>query len=285
MTSTRGSRPPLTDPAAPVVRATSLRKVFGGPAGQADVVAVDDVSFALARGESLAVVGESGSGKTTVARMLVGLERPTAGEIEFEGRRREHGRRMPTRARREWARIVQMVFQDSYSSLDPRQTIADGLDEIVGLHEGGAPAARQARVAELLDQVGLFERVGRARPANLSGGQRQRAAIAKALAARPKVLVLDESVSALDVSVQAQVLNLLADIRQATRMSYIFISHDLAVVRQVADRVIVMRGGVVVEEGRTAAVLDRPVDAYTRRLRESVPRPGGRPGAAVAQAE
>ncbi|ADB50665.1 ABC transporter ATP-binding protein [Conexibacter woesei] len=254
----------------PVLEVQGLHKAFG------DVVAVSDVSFSLARGGSLAIVGESGSGKTTVARMIVGLERPTAGTIRACGEDRSRPT-ASTRERRRRAREVQIVFQDPYSSLDPRQSVTRSLEEIVRFHRGGSASERAARVAELAELVGLDERQTRAMPQALSGGQRQRVAIARALAAEPQVLILDESVAALDVSIQAQVLNLLAEIRERTGVSYVLISHDLAVVRQLTEEAIVMRGGRVVEQGTTARVLDDPQDDYTRLLRASVPRPGWKP--------
>ena len=254
----------------PVLRVTGLRKQFG------ELVAVNDVSFEVPEGGSLAIVGESGSGKTTVARMIVGLERPTAGTIMACGRDRS----LPARAageRRTRGGEVQIVFQDPYSSLDRRQTAERAVDEVLRLHGDGSADQRRARVSELADLVGLDQRQMRALPRALSGGQRQRVAIARALAAQPRVLILDESVAALDVSIQAQVLNLLADIREQTGISYVLISHDLAVVRQLTAETIVMQRGVVVERGPTAAVLDDPQQPYTRLLRSCVPHPGWKP--------
>jgi ABC-type glutathione transport system ATPase component len=256
--------------AAPVLEATGLRKQFG------ELVAVDGVSFQLPPGRSLAIVGQSGSGKTTIARMIVGLERPTRGTITACG----HDRSRPARSardRRRRGREVQIVFQDPYTSLDPRQTAEDTLDEVLRLHHGWAAGRRRARTAELTDLVGLDTRQSRALPHSLSGGQRQRVAIARALAAEPAVLILDESVAALDVSTQAQVLNLLADIRDQTHVSYILISHDLAVVRQLTDETLVLHRGKVVERGPTARILDDPQHPCTQRLRASVPRPGWKP--------
>src|SRR6266702_1543704 len=237
--------------AAPVLEVTGLRKEFG------DLVAVDDVSFTVPQAKSLAIVGESGSGKTTIARMIVGLERPTAGTITACGRDRSSASRS-ARVRRRRGGEVQIVFQDPYTSLDPRQTAEATIDELAGL-------------------VGLDERQARALPRALSGGQRQRVAIARALAAEPRVLILDESVAALDVSIQSQGLNLLADIRDSTGVSYVLISHDLAVVRQLTEDAIVLHRGVVVERGPTASLLDDPQHEYTKRLRASVPRPGWKP--------
>ena len=260
--------------AAPVLEVTSLRKEFG------DLVAVDDVSFAVAEAGSVAIVGESGSGKTTIARMIVGLERPTGGSITACG----HDRSRPARSRpdrRRRGREVQIVFQDPYPSLDPRQTAEEAIDEVLRLHHGWPADRRRARVAELTELVGLDERQARALPRALSGGQRQRVAIARALAAEPRILILDESVAALDVSIQAQVLNLLADIRDETGVSYILISHDLAVVRQLTEEVVVLYRGQVVERGPTPRVLDDPQEDYTKRLRASVPRPGWQPARRV----
>jgi ABC-type glutathione transport system ATPase component len=256
---------------AAVLEATGLRKQFG------DVVAVDDVSFTLPPGRSLAIVGESGAGKTTIARMVVGLEAPTSGTITACG----HDRSRPPRSardRRRRGREVQIVFQDPYTSLDPRQNAEATIDEVLRLHHGWSAGRRRARTAELTALVGLDTRQSQALPRYLSGGQRQRVAIARALAAQPDVLILDESVAALDVSIQAQVLNLLADIRDQTGVSYILISHDLAVVRQLTDETLVLHHGTVVERGPTAHILDNPQHPYTQRLRASVPRPGWKPG-------
>jgi len=260
----------VPDSTGSVLAVSGLRKEFGS------LVAVDDVSFAVPAGRSMAIVGESGSGKTTIARMIVGLERPTSGTITACGADRSRPARSG-RDRRRRGGEVQIVFQDPYTSLDPRQTAADAIDEALRLHHAWAADRRQARVAELVDLVGLDARQARSLPRALSGGQRQRVAIARALAAEPRVLILDESVAALDVSIQAQVLNLLADIRDETAVSYVLISHDLAVVRQLTDHAMVMYRGRVVEQGPTGQLLDDPQAPYTRRLRASVPRPGWKP--------
>jgi len=254
----------------PVLEVAGLRKEFG------ELVAVDDVTFTVPAAGSLAIVGESGSGKTTVARMIVGLEHPTRGTITACGNDRSKPARA-ARDRRRRGREVQIVFQDPYTSLDPRQTAEEAVDEVLRLHHGWPADRRRARVAELTELVGLDERQARALPRALSGGQRQRVAIARALAAEPRILILDESVAALDVSIQAQVLNLLADIRDETGVSYILISHDLAVVRQLTEEVVVLYRGQVVERGPTPRVLDDPQENYTKRLRASVPRPGWKP--------
>jgi oligopeptide transport system ATP-binding protein len=257
-----------------VLEVENLSKEFG------DLRAVDDVSFTLMSGGSLAIVGESGSGKTTVARMIAGLETPSSGAITCCNRDRSRPARS-TKERRRRGREAQMVFQDPYTSLDRRQTIAGALDEVLRLHDRGTRADRGARIAELGDLVGLDDRQLGALPRSLSGGQRQRAAIARALAASPRLLILDESVSALDVSIQAQVLNVLSDIRAQTGLPYLLISHDLAVVRQLTEDVIVMHRGRIVERGPTPQVLDDPKDPYTQILRESVPGPGWKPSRRV----
>jgi ABC-type glutathione transport system ATPase component len=256
--------------AGPVLSVRGLRKEFGSQ------VAVDDVAFDVTPGRSLAIVGESGSGKTTVARMIVGLERPTAGTIVACGRDRSQPARR-ARERKLRGREVQIVFQDPYSSLDPRQSGVELIDEVLRLHHDHDGPTRRRLVAELADLVGLDRRQIEALPRDLSGGQRQRVAIARAMAAEPRVLILDESVAALDVSIQAQVLNVLADIRDERGISYILISHDLAVVRQLTQDAIVMQRGAVVEQAPTAQLLDSPQHPYTQKLRASVPGPGWSP--------
>ncbi|MDH6120879.1 oligopeptide transport system ATP-binding protein [Kitasatospora sp. GAS204A] len=251
-----------------VLEVTGLRRTFG------TVRAVDDVSFTLAEGGSLGIVGESGSGKTSTARIIVGLERADAGQVLLHGSDRTARARGKAR-RLARARQIQLVFQDPYLSLDPRTTVEAALREALRLHFPDIDHAR--RITELLDQVGLGTRAASALPRRLSGGQRQRVAIARALAVEPAVMVLDEAVAALDVSVQAQVLNLLADIRAQTGIGYLFITHDLGVVRCVTDDVIVMRHGRIVESGPTAEVLATPQHPYTRLLLDSVPRPGWDP--------
>lgn len=238
-----------------VLDVTSLSKKFGEHA------VLHDVSFSVERGTCLAIVGESGSGKTTAARIVAGLETATAGSVELAGA----GCR------------VQMVFQDPYGSLDPRQAVGAGLHELLRVRGIRRKTDRAARVAELLDSVGLDERHAAQHPRSLSGGQCQRVAIARALALEPTLLILDEAVSALDVSVQAQVLNLLSDIRERTGITALFVSHDLGVVRQVSDTCVVLEKGRVVERGCTADVLDRPQQTYTQALVDAVPRPGWQP--------
>lgn len=260
-----------------VVDVHDLRKTFKVGRGTHVTVAVDDVSFTVRRGECLGIVGESGSGKSTLAKLLLGIEVPDSGTILVGGEPR--GVRPKSSAqRRHWGTQLQIVFQDPYTSLDPRQTPFAAVDEIVALHSPGLGKGwRAQQVDGFLASVGLEGAMRTALPAELSGGQRQRVAIAKALAARPQAIILDEAVSGLDVSIQAQVLNLLADLQRDTQVSYLFISHDLAVIRQIAHRVIVMKNGKVVEEGATAQVLDHPHDAYTQRLVSAAPHPGWTP--------
>jgi oligopeptide/dipeptide ABC transporter ATP-binding protein len=235
------------------------------------IEAVHDLSFSLARRASLAIVGESGSGKTTTARMILGLEAPSAGRMLFEGQ--PLPARPDARERRARARRIQIVFQNPHLSLDPKQTPRAAIEEILGLHAGLGRRARRERALDLLQSVGLGPREADLLPRRLSGGQAQRVAIARALAVEPLLLVLDEAVSALDVSVQAQILNLLADLRDSLGVAFLFISHDLAVVRQISDKVLVMYRGRAVEAGETGAVLCAPAHPYTQKLLASVPRP------------
>ncbi|GHH64408.1 dipeptide ABC transporter ATP-binding protein [Promicromonospora soli] len=225
--------------------------------------AVDDVSFTVPRGSTFALVGESGSGKSTTARLVLGLDRPSAGVVELDGA--PVGGDLATRRR------TQLVHQDPYSSLDPRFTVAAVVEEPLRAHRVGTRAERADRVAQLLEQVHLSPDLARRRPAELSGGQRQRVAIARALALDPELLVLDEPTSALDVSVQARVLALLARLRAERGLTYLFISHDLAVVRQVADHVGVMRNGQLVETGPVGSVFDHPAHPYTAELLAAIP--------------
>ncbi|GAA1246628.1 ATP-binding cassette domain-containing protein [Kitasatospora nipponensis] len=266
----------MSTTAVPLLQADGLRKTYQSGGGR--LVAVDHLSFALHAGGALGIVGESGSGKTTTARMLVGLEQPDEGRILLQGAplaARTRGRA----ARLARAKAVQIVFQDPYLSLDARISIGATLAGVLRLHGCTDATVRAERVRELLAQVGLGEREAAALPRHLSGGQRQRAAIARALAVEPAVLVLDEAVSALDVSVQAQVLNLLCDIRRETGIGLVFVSHDLAVVRYVCDEALVMYRGRTVEHRPVADLLADPGHPYTRLLLASVPHPGWDPDA------
>lgn len=256
-----------------LVSLRGVTKIFPGSEGE--FRAVDDVSFDVLPGESVGIVGESGSGKSTTARIVAGLERASSGTVEFWNESTRPARGVV--ARRAQARRVQMVFQDPFGSLDPRQRLGDCLSEVIAIH--GTPAGQSAAdyTATLLERVGLEAHHADSYPRQLSGGQRQRFAIARAMVPQPHLLILDEAVSALDVSVQAQILVLLNELREQTKLAYLFVSHDLAVVRQVCDRILVMRAGVIVEQGDADRVLDTPEHEYTKRLIESVPGPGWRP--------
>ncbi|MFJ4536037.1 dipeptide ABC transporter ATP-binding protein [Streptomyces tibetensis] len=241
-----------------VLEATGLRREFGR--GKRAFTAVDDVSLVLRRGETLGVVGESGSGKTTLGRMLVGLLEPTAGSLTFEGR--PHTGVNPA---------VQMVFQDPVSSLNPRRSVGESIADPLRARGERQEGRIRERVGELLERVGLEAAHYDRYPHEFSGGQRQRVGIARALAADPRVIVCDEPVSALDVTTQAHVVDLLAELQRELGLALVFVAHDLAVVRQVSDRVAVMRRGRVVEEGPVAEVYESPRDPYTRQLLAAVP--------------
>jgi peptide/nickel transport system ATP-binding protein/oligopeptide transport system ATP-binding protein len=239
---------------------------FGRPAGV--VKAVDGVSFAVRPSESFAIVGESGCGKSTVARLLLRLIEPTSGSVRLEGRDLLALGRPELRAAR---RRLQIVFQDPYGSLNPRMTVGQMLVEPLALHAVVPPARRPERLAELLQLVGLRPEAAQRYPHEFSGGQRQRLAIARALAAEPRVIVCDEPVSALDVSIQAQILNLLAGLQQRLGLAYVIISHDLAVVRHIATTVGVMYLGRIVESGPNDPLFERPRHPYTQALLSAVP--------------
>ena len=269
------------DPAAPVVLdVRALAKSFWLPKGlfgKREFKAVQNVNFQLRRGHTLGVVGESGSGKTTMGLTLLRLHEPTAGEVIFDGR---NLLTLSDRERQLMRRRIQIVFQNPYASLNPRFTIGQTLVEPMVIHAIGADLAeREQRARVLLGKVGLDDRAFGKYPHEFSGGQRQRIAIARALTLDPEVLVLDEAVSALDVSVQAQVLNLLRDLQDELGLAYVFISHDLAVVRFISDEVLVMKDGEVVEQASAAQIMAAPQQEYTRRLMSAVPR-GWRPPAA-----
>lgn len=230
--------------------------------------AVDDVSFDIRRGTTMALVGESGSGKSTVANMVLGLLEPTSGTIEFEGKDTS---KLSKKELFNLRRKMQVVFQNPYGSLDPMYSIFKCIEEPLALHKVGSRKEREARVAELLDMVAMPRSAMRRYPNELSGGQRQRIAIARALALRPEVIVLDEAVSALDVLVQNQIIQLLAELQSELKLSYLFITHDLAVVRQTADDIVVMKKGQVMEAGTSDSIFNDPQEEYTRNLINSVP--------------
>ncbi|KLO25851.1 dipeptide ABC transporter ATP-binding protein [Mycobacterium haemophilum] len=263
-----------------VLVASDLTKIYresrGAPWRRAAFCAVDAVSFRLPRASTLAIVGESGSGKSTVARMVLGLLQPTSGTVVYHGNQGAQDSLVVGELNGDeelaFRRRVQPVFQNPYSSLDPRYSVFRAIEEPLRIHRVGDRKQRKQAVRELLDQVALPSSVLGRLPRELSGGQRQRVAIARALALRPEVLVCDEAVSALDVVVQAQILDLLADLQAQLGLTYLFISHDLAVVRQIADDVLVMRAGRVVEQASTEDVFSRPADEYTRQLLEAIPR-------------
>ncbi|BDZ44609.1 ABC transporter ATP-binding protein [Naasia aerilata] len=258
-------------PAIVVENLTKVFKIRGGGLRSAEFTAVDDVSFAIAKGTTTALVGESGSGKSTVAKLLLKLEEPTSGAITVQGRRIDglRGRQMLS-----LRRAMQPVFQDPYGSLDPLGNIGNTIAEPLKVHNVGDRASRRERVFELLDQVSLPRMIAGRYPNELSGGQRQRVAIARALALKPDIVILDEAVSALDVLVQAQILRLLADLQGELGLTYLFITHDLAVVRVIADNVCVMQKGRIVEAAPTDVVFDSPQEQYTRDLLDAIPGAG-----------
>ncbi len=255
---------------APFLAVRDLQKVFAGQRGGV-VRALDGVSIDVGVNESVGIVGESGSGKTTLGRCLVGLERPTSGTIDIDGIDASDFSKLTRADRARLRSTVQIVFQDPYSSLDRTETVGAALREVLVVNK--FPSQRMsARVDELLERVGLPLGYAKRRPAALSGGERQRVVIARTLALEPKLIVCDEPVSALDVSVQAQILSLFRELREEFGLSYLFITHDLAVVRQIVDRVYVVYQGKIVEQGAVDRVLDRPEHPYTKRLIASIPR-------------
>jgi peptide/nickel transport system ATP-binding protein len=257
-----GGRPAQT---TSLLHLENITKRFPLPGSKEAVTAVDDVSITVHRGRTFSLIGESGSGKSTLARIAMRLEEPTAGRVWFDG---ADITTTEGSALRELRRRVQLVYQNPYSSLDPRLSIEEVISE--PLRAFGI-SGRSQRAAELLEQVALPAGTADRKAAELSGGQRQRVAIARALALRPELLVLDEPVSALDVSVQDQILRLLVDLQQELDLGYLFISHDFAVVQQISDEIGVLRRGELVEQGPTAQIFGAPAHEYTRELITAVP--------------
>ena len=283
MTDSAGARPGLNGDVILDVRNLLVRfPVYGGVflRRTGEVRAVDDVSFTLRRGETLGLVGESGCGKTTVGRAIINILRAMSYRVEIEGQILYHHPQgvvdlanLGRSAMRPYRSDIQMVFQDPYSSLNPRKTVGRIVEEPLRLHTRMSPRERLDRVRWLLEKVGLSADYANRYPHEFSGGQRQRVGLARALATNPKIVVADEPVSALDVSIQAQVINLMQDLQQEFGLSYIFIAHDLSVVRHISDRIAVMYLGHIVEIGAAEAVYGHPMHPYTRALLAAAPRP------------
>lgn len=257
------------DDSRPLLEVENVSKQFRSRDGRGFIRAVQDVSFTLRRGETLGIVGESGCGKSTLARVLLRLIEPDTGTIRLAG---VDLRRLNSRALRAQRRSMQIIFQDPYASLDPRLTVGAILAEPLSIHRVGDRHSRRARVAELMDLVGLEADAITRYPHEFSGGQRQRIGIARAIALEPQLVIADEPVSALDVSIQSQILNLLIDLKARLGLSYIFISHDLSVVEHVSDRVAVMYLGQIVEMTDVESLYARPAHPYTQALLSAIPQ-------------
>ena len=262
----------FTNEERPLVDVRNLKQYFSvnvSPFRSTPLKAVDDVSFSIRRGETLGLVGESGCGKTTVGRSILHLYRPTAGEVEFEGRLIKTKNDI-----NELRKKATMVFQDPYSSLNPRMTVSDIIGEPLDIHKMyQSKAEREERILELMDRVGLNSEHASRYAHEFSGGQRQRIGIARALALKPEFIVCDEPVSALDVSIQAQVINMFVELQEQMGLTYLFIAHDILVVRHISDRIAVMYLGKMVELADAAVIYDQPLHPYTRSLMSAVPQP------------
>lgn len=250
--------------AFPIRQGTFFRRKTG------ELHAVDGVSFDIRPGETLGLVGESGSGKSTVGRALIGIDQPTGGTVHFQGREITASAGI---SRRRLAERMQMIFQDNYASIDPRMKVTDIIAEPLKIHNRGNRSDRKTRALELLSLVGLPQRFAGAFPHQLSGGQRQRVGIARALALEPQFVICDEAVSALDVSIQAQIINLLLDLQDRLGLTYLFIAHDIAIVRQVSHWVMVMYRGQIMEQADSDGLIAEPLHPYTRVLMDSAPVP------------
>jgi oligopeptide transport system ATP-binding protein len=274
----------MSSPSQPILEVERLTVRFPVSGGVflrrvGDVRAVDDVSFAIGRGETLGLVGESGCGKTTVGRAIVNIIRTMTYGVEVDGKILYHAAsgtadlaRLTRRAMRPYRADIQMVFQDPYASLNPRHTVGRILEEPFRIHGRGDAAFRRVWAAEMLERVGLPPSAAERYPHEFSGGQRQRIGLARALTTKPKLVIADEPVSALDVSVQAQVINLMQDLQQELGLSYLFVAHDLSVVRHISNRIAVMYLGQIVEIGDAATVYARPLHPYSRALLAAAPR-------------
>ena len=267
------AEPPLLEVAGLVKRFRARSGLLGAGRDQAELTAVDHVDLTVGAGETLGLVGESGSGKSTLCRAILRLVEPDEGTVRFEG---ADLTRLGRRELRGIRGRIQMIFQDPYSSLNPRKRVAEIIAAPLRIHGIASGREAEREVAELLDRVGLSPDHRNRYPHEFSGGQRQRIGIARALATRPRLILADEPVSALDVSIRAQIVNLLAELKSEIGLSYLFVAHDVGVVRHVADRIAVMHGGRIVETGPAAQVCERPRDPYTRSLLASVPIPDPR---------
>ena len=251
---------------AALIEVKNLQKYFKSAGGQ--VHAVDGVSFTIEKGETLGLVGESGCGKSTLGRTLIHLNEPTGGEMFYDGR---DVTRLNTRQLTEFRKDVQMIFQDPFSSLDPRQTIQDIIEEPMRLATRMSKSELKEKTIELMDTVGIEKRLRQSYPHELDGGRRQRVGIARALALDPKFIVCDEPVSALDVSIQAQILNLLMDLQETRGLTYLFITHDMSVVKHISNHICVMYLGQMVEKSEKEELFDKPLHPYTKALLSAIP--------------